>query len=548
MLSWVTPPDAPLPHGLVERVLIDARAQIRAGARPRRFLDDAAIHVDDVERAVGRSRHVDRAEKRIGRLDELVPEIRVAKLREPLGHDRLHAADDAADRLAVNQVALQIGGEAIAAIDVVAGGAGHAVERTVGHAHGAHAGLHVRDAHRRAPRNLEVPLELFGDGEAAVVDGELEERRQAARAALEPHLAVVVLRRAPLRAVRRGRLAPDAGRRPAHAERVDRAVQPVVHRRVEERLLVLDVAGSAERAREERLLFRDAVAIRVGELPHLVGIRLHRQHAVAAEGQDEAREHELVDEDGVLLVDAVVVGVFVPRDAADGIELAARVLVLHVAAQLEDEHAAVAVERDRARLLDVGVAQNRRDLVSGRKNELLGLISGREGNDGGAGREVGVGIGGVSGGRLRRNRGRRGPGHPEARAAARQPARPAGTPTAPAADRSTGRRSTTPRQRRHRARTPPPSTTRLRIRILLPNGTGQPEGRAVCRVRPWVLRIAVTDYKKASVAGRLGTSRESSYGDIRVSNGETAPARTGSGPAVAPATRIGAGADSTSSL
>ncbi len=118
---------------------------------------------------------------------------------------------------------------------------------------------------------------------------------------------------------------------------------------------MLDVAGASEVGGEELLLVADAVVVGVGELPHLVGVRLHRQHAVGAEGHDEAREDELVDKDGVAFVDAVVVGVLVPRDAADRVELAGGVGVLHVAAQLEHEHPAVAVERDGAGLFDVGV-------------------------------------------------------------------------------------------------------------------------------------------------------------------------------------------------
>ena len=118
---------------------------------------------------------------------------------------------------------------------------------------------------------------------------------------------------------------------------------------------MLDVAGASEVGGEELLLVAHAVVIGVGELPHLVGVRLHRQDAVGAEGQDEAREDELVDEDRVAFVDAVVVGVLVPRDAADGIELARGIGVLHVPAQLEHEHPAVAVEGNGAGLFDVGV-------------------------------------------------------------------------------------------------------------------------------------------------------------------------------------------------
>jgi hypothetical protein len=92
----------------------------------------------------------------------------------------------------------------------------------------------------------------------------------------------------------------------------------------------------------------------------------------------------------VRLVDAVVVLVFVQRDAADRVELAARVGVLHVAADLEDEHAAVAVERDLRGLLDVGIRENGLELESRRQPDLLHLVGGREHRHGAGLREIGL--------------------------------------------------------------------------------------------------------------------------------------------------------------
>ena len=162
---------------------------------------------------------------------------------------------------------------------------------------------------------------------------------------------------------------------------------------------MLDIAGPAEIGGEEFLLVGHAVVIRVGELPDLVGIRLHRQHAVGAEGHDEAGEDELVDEDGVTFVDAVVVSIFVARDAADRVELAGGVGVLHVPAQLEDEHPAVAVERDGAWFFDVGFGQDWRDAVAGLEDELLLLFRSGERKDRRLLCEIGFGIGGVGGAR-----------------------------------------------------------------------------------------------------------------------------------------------------
>ena len=144
---------------------------------------------------------------------------------------------------------------------------------------------------------------------------------------------------------------------------------------------MLDVAGAAEAGREQLLLVGDRVAVGVGVLPHLVGVRLHRQDRVGAERHHEAREDQLVDEHGVLLVDAVVVGVLVHRDAAGRLELAGRVGVLHVAANLDDEHPAVAVEGNLHRLFDVGLGQDRLDPVAGRQHEPLLLFGRRHRRD-----------------------------------------------------------------------------------------------------------------------------------------------------------------------
>ena len=130
---------------------------------------------------------------------------------------------------------------------------------------------------RRAPHDVEIRLELIRRREVAVVNRELEVPGHPAGAALEPDLAVVVLRDAPLRAVRSGRLLQEAVRRPAQPERVDGAVHPVVHRPEQAGLLRLHVARAAEARREQLLLVGHAVAVRVGVFPHFVRVRLHRQ-------------------------------------------------------------------------------------------------------------------------------------------------------------------------------------------------------------------------------------------------------------------------------
>ena len=109
-------------------------AKVGALLRPFGAFDHAAIHVGDVDRAVGPGRHVGRTEQRIERADELGARVDVLQLREPLGLDRPQSPDDAGDDFAVEVVADQILRQPIAAIDLVAGGGGGVDQRAVGHA------------------------------------------------------------------------------------------------------------------------------------------------------------------------------------------------------------------------------------------------------------------------------------------------------------------------------------------------------------------------------------------------------------------------------
>ena len=125
---------------------------------------------------------------------------------------------------------------------------------------------------------------------------------------------------------------------------------------------------------EQLLLVGDAVAVRVGVLPDLLGVGLLGQDHARPERRHEPREHQVVDEHGVLVVHAVVVGIDVQRDPADRIELAGHVQVQHVAAILDDEHPAVAVERDRGRLLDDRIGEHQLQAIARLKDERLQLL------------------------------------------------------------------------------------------------------------------------------------------------------------------------------
>ncbi len=89
------------------------------------------------------------------------------------------------------------------------------------------------------------------------------------------------------------------------------------------------------------------------------------------------------------LVDAVVVAILVNRDAAVRVERAAAVGVLHVTAQLEHEHAAVAVEGNLRWLLDVGLGRAPSSILKpGGSQNFLALSAGRQRKHGRLRREV----------------------------------------------------------------------------------------------------------------------------------------------------------------
>ena len=119
--------DAAAADVFVEAVLFDDAAEVGAGADPVALLDDAAVDVDYVEAAVGAGGHVERAEVGVGGADELgagggVAEDDLAGVVGDFG-----AADEAADGFGDEEIAVEVGGEAVAAVDVLPGAAGEIV-------------------------------------------------------------------------------------------------------------------------------------------------------------------------------------------------------------------------------------------------------------------------------------------------------------------------------------------------------------------------------------------------------------------------------------
>ena len=376
----------------VELVLIDLAPQVGVRSDELCVLDDAGIHVDQHQRAVRRVVNRDRAEQRIGGPHELRLRVCVLQLGEPLADDHLGAADDAPDRLVEEEIAGEVLRQPVAAVDLDPGGRGEVIEGSVRHADPVHAALLVGDAARSRPWHLEVGLEVVGDVERAVVNGRLKIDWPDLAATVDPPgLAVVVLGRPPLAAVRLG-LFPQhlSARRDAQAERVVGHVEPVVHRPGEAAGLPLHVRDAADVRVEELFLVGDTVTVRVGVLEHVAVVGLEREDHAVFQREGHARHHHLVDEHGVLVVAAVAVGVLVPRDAADRRARVRTVGVLHVRAHLEHVHPAVAVEGHADGVLDERIGEDWLDAEAGRQQEPFLLFFRRQPQHGRPWAEIGA--------------------------------------------------------------------------------------------------------------------------------------------------------------
>ena len=64
-------PNTAITGDLIQRVLLDDLTKVTAFAHPVALLDDAAVHIDEVEAAVGTDGHIYDTEIRIRRSDEL---------------------------------------------------------------------------------------------------------------------------------------------------------------------------------------------------------------------------------------------------------------------------------------------------------------------------------------------------------------------------------------------------------------------------------------------------------------------------------------------
>jgi hypothetical protein len=140
---------------------------------------------------------------------------------------------------------------------------------------------------------------------------------------------------------------------------------------------VLEVSLARTSGVEEFLVVSDAIAVGVAVFIDIVGVRLLHEEAVAQREQD-AWQHEAVDEHRVAIKDAVALRRPVHRDAADGGFLVRRVDIFHVGTHLGYKHAAIAIEGSDHWLRDERLTQDQFEVIARRQfKEFQALVRGQ---------------------------------------------------------------------------------------------------------------------------------------------------------------------------
>ena len=141
---------------------------------------------------------------------------------------------------------------------------------------------------------------------------------------------------------------------------------------------MLHVATTAAAFVDLHLFVRFSVTVGVAVGPQIQRVGDVNHHAIV-EGQHHARQEDVVDEDAVLVVLAITVGILVTRYPAPRFLFTGGVGSLHVGAHLHHVEHSVPVPRAGHRFLDVGLTQDELQGVAFRQlDRLVRLLDGEE--------------------------------------------------------------------------------------------------------------------------------------------------------------------------
>ena len=376
-------PDPAQRPGLRETPLINLLAQI--GREIDAVLNDSAVKIDHVERAIRTVEDIHRPEALVSRSEKLGAFVGIAALdRAILGcqPDALHQIPRG---LRDERIPTEFSREKRAAINDRTAGGGHRVlatrliERVVaavdagGDAAWRNVEIGRRDLDVRA-RGREVGVA------AQILRGDQIDTERIAVAVVE-QAAAVILRDAPLPA-HDGRLAGETSLALITEAGIEICrVNPVVHRPHQAVGIVLGVVDIAVILRDLDLLVRPTITVGVAAEPKMR--RLGDEHAVSDQ-RHRAGQHQSIHEYAALVVATVTVGVLEHRDHADGFALVLAVGIGHEAAHLQHPESAIGTKLDGDRIANERICRHRLDAEAGRQFEglqCLGRGKGRRGRN-----------------------------------------------------------------------------------------------------------------------------------------------------------------------
>ena len=370
-------PDAAAVERLLELARLDLLAQ--EGRHEVPVLDHAAVHVGEIDRAIGPARAEHRAEALVGRGEERP--LAIGRRRDDsavlLGNPI--AVDEIAGDLAHERGAVHVGAHRAAVMHMRAARAREVRETAIlEHAllvAAVHAGREPRREDARVGRRarghaFEALLRRIARG--VLLRQEIDEQWIGVRRVVQP--PVRVLAHAPL-SVRRDGFGAQRAPIGYEAERVLRADERVVEGEEEAVACVLGVVLAGEPAREDLRRVRTAVAVGVAREEEMR--RLDHEDAVAPE-RDAARHHESIEEHRGFVHLAVAIGVAQHLDAPESLGLARAFGVAHVPAHLDHPQPPVGTELERDGRLDQRLRRDQFNAVSVRHPEGRKRLFGRE--------------------------------------------------------------------------------------------------------------------------------------------------------------------------
>ena len=350
------------------------------------LLDDAAVHVHDVQRAVGPVGQVDGTEALVGGREKLSPLVCLAGAQRRAVVFDDDAAHEVGGGLGHEHVSVQLGRQPIATEHERRADGGEPVERSVFAANAELIGAIRARSRPRRPHDVDG---VFGISQRLVAatgahqvrvahevrrGHEVHVHRRLVRVAVDP--AHVVVRDAPF-AARQALLHFELAVLQAQNLVAVRRVHPVVEAPVKAVGVLLDACfpGPVERG-DLLLLVHPEVAVGVVHQPGVRG--LADEHALVEHFQ-RPRQDQAVGEHGPLVHLPVVVHVLEDDDAADRLHVGlGRREIRHEARHLDRPQTPRRIPVDDDGILDHRLAGHELEVIARRHVEGLQGVGGRQ--------------------------------------------------------------------------------------------------------------------------------------------------------------------------